>query len=237
MELALRYASLPIGIGHTGVIGQREETFRPPFIVVWLARQRFRHLLAILLAEAVHDAALNLPVTMVRELIVDQRLHVLDDVLRLGLDLVHDVGAVERLEEPCALLQAQLSDAVILHALGRRRRETHERNVAESVLQDSKSLIILPEIVTPATDAVHLVNDDPRELPAVVQLLERVHELVALGNLLRREVQQLQLVVPELRVRLVLHRGSLLLHAAEHTRGDAHLAEVVQLVLDERNQR
>mmetsp|Transcript_7901 Transcript_7901/g.26242 ORF Transcript_7901/g.26242 Transcript_7901/m.26242 type:complete len:541 (-) Transcript_7901:1054-2676(-) len=225
-----------------GVVGKREglaaaRGFLEPSLVLDHQRVEFlRNSLAVLLRKAIHDSAAN-PLLPPDVPLRDGGEHVVHHVFSFVHHVVHDVHPVEALKETDAPGQTELPHAVVLNALRGRGGEADNGHSGELIFQNPKRLVVLPEVVPPRRNAVHFVDDDPRQLAPAVKTLEGCHELPAPRDLLRGEVKKFQLAVVQLVVRFVLLRLPLRLRAPEHRRGDVHLVQVVQLVLDQGHER
>jgi hypothetical protein len=130
---------------------------------------------------------------------------------------------------PC-LLQRQALDNFLARARIGRGRQRNARHVRKALMQHRQLAILRPKIVPPLRHAVRLVNREQRHLGAFQQIEKAPGE-----QPLRRHVKQVQLTCQQLSLHLALliRRNA----GVEKCRGHARLAQRVDLILHQRNQR
>ena len=133
-------------VGHAGVVGQDA--------VAQLGRSA-RGLVHVLAGDAVDDPRFAaVPV---------QHLADLPQPVGAPLDLVDQVGPVERADQELPVAQLQLLGDVLPHLVRRRGRVGVDADAGERLLQDPQLAVFGPEVVPPRADAVGLVDRQQRD--------------------------------------------------------------------------
>ncbi len=143
---------------------------------------------------------------------------------------IDEVRPIERADEDLGVPQAQLGDDVAAYLRRRRRRVGVDGDLVERLPQRAELPVLRAKVVAPLADAVRLVHREEGGGGALQPLEEPVHH-----QPLGRQVEQLHAAGGE----RAHHRRTLgrRLAAVEHGGGHAGLAQAVDLVLHERDQR
>jgi hypothetical protein len=204
---------LPLLRGQAGVIGKRLDATRCKEVSGFHDR---------IPRGAINDPRLALMVLQeVDELTMD---------LRLGRDLVEEIGTIERCPHAMGVPEADLLNDVLLDLLCRRCRERRDRNSGKYPGKHGQRQVIRPEVVPPLGDTVRFIDGHERQ----AQSLQRLDEL-GQGEPLWRDVEELD----RLRRDLAKHLRHLARTqgAVQELRGDAVLPRRIHLVLHERDKR
>jgi hypothetical protein len=147
------------------------------------------------------------------------------DVVVDGADhLETQIGPGESGDRHVRVDHAQLPDDVLLHVRGGGCGESENGGTSEAFGDTAEGQVVGPEIVSPLTDAVGLVDDEHADGPRQ-QPLEEIAVLEALGG----EIQDLTLATFHLLVQLArFRRRQVRVH---RQRVDANGVHLVQLVL------
>mmetsp|Transcript_5070 Transcript_5070/g.17286 ORF Transcript_5070/g.17286 Transcript_5070/m.17286 type:complete len:384 (+) Transcript_5070:919-2070(+) len=221
----------PALVGQARVVRRGAEAARP---------QARRHVLALLLAEAVDDARRR-PADL-----VDERGERRDGVVfrrRLPPDLEEEVRPVTLAAEPHRPpAEAQDLLDVSQDPRRRRRRERENRHPRKRGAQASELGVVGPVVVAPRARAVRLVDDEARQPARLLALLERRQQPLRRRDALGRHEDDPARGLRGARRRLaqVLERRVERVAARRRRQRDGAQAEVAaraRLVLDERDER
>ena len=200
-------------VGQPRVVAQRAQS---------ASAQRGGELVHLAAADAIDDARL-VPVP------VDRRGH-LRDAIGARPHAVDEIGTVERADEDQRVAQPKLGDDVVANLRRGGGRIGVDGQRGKHLAQDAQLPVFRPEVVAPLADAVRFVHGDEDRLRAPQPREKAVHH-EALG----RDVEQLHAAG----VDRPQHGGTLgrVLAAVEHRRRYPGLAQPIDLVLHQRDQR
>ena len=114
-----------------------------------------------------------------------------------GLDAEPDVLPVEPAHQEERVAHAEPRHDLLAHGRRGGGGQGEDRRPPEDVRDGAEAQVVGPEVVPPLADAVRLVHDHERRLGR-----RQLAHHVVIGELLRREEEELQLVAAELRQRL-----------------------------------
>ena len=117
--------------------------------------QTLGHVLGVLAAKAVDDAAL--PLVSLNE--VDNALEFLPPA-HAAHHTERDIGPVKRLDEHLGIANAQLLAQVDARQAVGSSRESHDGHPRETLLDKSQLGVLGPEVMPPVRDAMRLVDSD-----------------------------------------------------------------------------
>lgn len=212
--------------------------------------------LALLSGRAVDDAADSLGLSL------DEIYYLLKDILLLRPHFVVQVGPIERLFQYCAAPDTKHANDVVLHLLRSCSSEGHDRDTGIVLSQVPQLQIWVGQcdrfgskglqsdrnyrqlcnhfgrthIMTPSTNAVRLIDDEPRKLLPLFQSSQNALDPATHGQHLRRHVHDLGIRnrAIQFRMRNVLVRLREI--SGIRNGGDVALDEVACLVVDEGDQ-
>mmetsp|Transcript_23303 Transcript_23303/g.83270 ORF Transcript_23303/g.83270 Transcript_23303/m.83270 type:complete len:277 (-) Transcript_23303:207-1037(-) len=159
------------------------------------------------------------------------------DLARFRPDLVDQLLAIER-SPPSERVSPEPEDLadVLDDAVVGRRGQSHDGHPRELGSEALQSEVVWPKVVAPARDTMRLVDDEPREEAAPRQRLQRAHRRRRMRELLRGQVQQLELAVRLEAVQFAEDVGcGAAVEAAECGGPDTRLVHRIDLVLDQRH--
>jgi hypothetical protein len=119
------------------------------------------------------------------------------------LDREADVRPVEAADDDRGVAHREALDDLLAHGRRRRRGEGEDGRAAERLGRGAQAQVVRPEVMAPLRDAVRLVDHQQRR-PGDGELVEHVR----VRELLRRQEEELELLVGELGERLVAVGGA-----------------------------
>ena len=145
-------------------------------------------------------------------------------------DRVADVRPVEARDEGRGIFERKFGDDVLTRALVGRRGERDARHARETLGENFELPVLGAEVVAPLRDAMRFVD---REDCNVAALEEAKRAL--LHETFRRNIEKIEPASRELTLDLVLRRA--ILCRVEKRRLDAEIAQRIDLILHQRDQR
>jgi hypothetical protein len=143
---------------------------------------------------------------------------------------VDEIGPVERAHEHDRIFEVQLGDDVAAHLRRRGGGVRVDREAGERGAQHPELAVLRPEVVPPLADAVRFVHREERGIRAREAVGKTLHH-----QALRGHIEQMQAPRVERREHFDALPGRLT--AVEVGGSDACLAQAIDLVFHERDQR